>query len=254
MMQLGKLLVLATVALSTVFLAWSIGVYTEHVDFVKPADAPAETKGKLEELTDLKTGVITALASERTSLFLRWVSVEHSLRDAEAVRQPRKDWYGQELKIIASGTDTAGNPVTPSVRELPPLVDGLFDIKPRARAPVAYNGRPLESHDAYQKQLKSTFAKIDEWQKEVAKLIEEEQRLTERLNGSPTVGKGLRDLFAEQVAAAQGSVEEQEYLRGLVANRKAEEQLVQKRNAALKARVDALKSKLGPRGGTAPGN
>jgi hypothetical protein len=242
MTQFGKLLVVFNVVLSLVFLAWAAAVYTEHVDWVTPAGGGADQKGRLEQLKE----EITALDAERNRVFARWHAVNRSLAAAEADRQPRRDWYAEQLKVVETGTDTAGNKVEPPVRELPPEVDGLVAYRSRApRKPITYNGQPLQSLTYYGEQLVDRDQKVKEGQALVQKLIDEQKVLTEKLNGSPAIGKGLRDLFGEQVAAAQASADEQEYLRGQVANRKAEEQLMLKRYANMEARVKFLKEKLG---------
>jgi hypothetical protein len=75
----------------------------------------------------------------------------------------------------------------------------------------------------------------------VAGLMKEEGRLTLEINGESGKVKGLRDLWAEEVAVEKNIQEELEYLRPLRYNRQVEAALLLNRQLSLQKRLDELK-------------
>ena len=86
MTKLGKWLVLINVALSLVFLAWAVGLYSNHINWATPpSDGGQRVQGMVDELKDQ----ITRLAADgRTNreiaaqLFISPSTVEYHLHKA----------------------------------------------------------------------------------------------------------------------------------------------------------------------------
>lgn len=220
----GRVSVYVNLVLALIFSGWAVGVWANHVDWQTPAGKTTDRKGRLEKLND----EIRALGDAQNRTLARWVGLHVTLVSAEAQRQPRADWYKEQLDLIRTGQLGNMREQFP-VAELPPIGGAdpdLFDILQRGtfkrlptiqRRPVAYRAEglppnappvPLQSLDAYKATLEQRANDLADVQNQIQTTIKEQEQASDRLNGVPGKSKGLRELLEEQRVAFNASQEE----------------------------------------------
>lgn len=249
---LGKLAVLFQAALSLLFLALAVGVYTQRVNW---PNTTTETGSKIAGRVELLQEKIKKLAVSRDDADYRYFTNRKEVAAREAERPGRQKWYADAIAGVKTGKSADGSKdMTPPVVIIPgPGANGLFDIA-KATDPfklVAEVGKgevEAKSLAEYAKEFAEITKNIAAKQEEYLALIAEEKRLTADIVGGTytikkdgeevevNVPKGLRKLLAEQLDFAARSKDEQEALMPEVANRWAEAQLQLKRKATLEAR------------------
>lgn len=228
----GQVAVYANLVLALIFTGWAVGVWANHVDWQTPAGKGTDRKGRLETLKD----EIRDLGQAQNRTLAQWAGLNKTLVSAEGQRQPRADWYTEQLELMRTGQ--RGNMREPyPVAQLPPtggvdpelfnilqgMKDGTFQRRSALqRRPVTYRaeGLPasappvyLQSQDAYRVALQTQADSLTAVQKQIQATILEQQQASDQLNGVPGKSKGLRELLDEQRDAYNASQEEMYFLQ-----------------------------------------
>lgn len=240
MTKLGKWLVFINFTLSLTFLAWAIGLYTNQVNWnTPPSDGGQRIQGMVDELT----GEIKQLGEAQKSAEDRWHSAGALVRALETERPQRNAYYAALLRSAVHG-DVAQ--IKPPVQQLEIAPNGGVVLKLNGRPPYTIDGQPALSAQGYRDLIKERTAQIDDTQKQVTAIIAETEKLTRQINGVDPPGggerltaeqKGLRMVLATEQEVAHKLRLEQEYLRSPITNFMIDTQLLQKRKAALNARL-----------------
>jgi hypothetical protein len=247
----GRIAVYVILTLSLLFFGWSLAVYTQRVDWADRTTAAAKSPGKLTELQNQ----IKTLTAARDLAEARWQAARADLALRDQQRPAYERWYAEQLAMLQTGADATGKQVAQPVQTLPYDKSGRLALAYQngqavvvgPRDPIKNRGQDLRSIDGYTQDYARTQNQIKDEQEQTAKLIEKEGELTALINGEEpkkpgeTGKKGLRGVLADERAAEQKSVDEQEYLEPLRYNREAERDLLLDRQAGLKARLEELK-------------
>ncbi len=251
MTKFAKGLIFLNLLLSMMFLGWSIGIYTQRVDW-----APGRTLGG--ELIPEKPGKLAKLKEDITSFVERrdpgeknWLGKSVDVERAEKHRRDYQEWYANLLHATEDGKDLAGQELKPPFREL--VHDEKTNELKKDDAPVAMKyvvdvnaeGKPVKEDELqylefYARQLKEVVDQLQEQQKKLEALIEEHRKLTEEVVGVPGLTRGLLGKRDDQLAYLHNCLDEQRYLKPLLNNGSVEIVLLQRRNEALKARIKEL--------------
>ena len=241
MTKLGKFLVFANLVLALFFLALGIGVATNRVDW--PGTMKTGPSSEVKAGIALKTEEIKNYQQASSQALGRWAAARDDLVKVEKDLPERQKWYAEQLSILQTGKNAAGQPFQGPIRglvykggQLVPDKNGYPDLQP-IQFPLELKPIP-----EMQQMLADNQDLVKKEMDKVAGLMKEEGRLTLEINGEPGKTKGLRDLLAEEVAVEKNIQEELEYLRPLRYNRQVEAALLLKRQQALKSRLDELKS------------
>lgn len=264
----GKILILVNVALSIGFAAWAVAIYGNRVDWGETREAPGKMKGKLlerkEELEEWKKTYETAVQRYNAAL--------GQLNNLERLRPQEQKYYRDELARMETGLDARGNLVPNPVTELV-YEKGQLKLDPKTGRPVQRAvdwqrpRQPLLDLDRLDKEFKITHEELAKEKKALDELLNQEKDLTERLNGDGKTKKGLRremDEVQEAILHCLGEKEflrrmekagvnvsipvsrgidgEQEYLKPLLYNHKAELEIALRRQRRMEARVQELKA------------
>jgi hypothetical protein len=242
MTKLGKFLVFANLVLALCFLGLGIGVTTNRVDW--PGTMKSGPAGEIKAGIAQKDEEIKKLQTAASQALGRWAPLLPELVSLEKEQPMRQAWYKDQLSILQTGKFADGKPFQGPVRTLSYKAGQLqFDkdgnplLDPMPAVP--FQLMPIPEMN---KLLADTQDAVKNEMDKVAKLMEEEKRLTLEINGKPGEIKGLRDLLAEEVAVEGNIQDELEYLRPLRYNRQVEAALLLNRQLSLKKRLDELKS------------
>ncbi len=243
MTKLGKYLVFANLVLAVCFLGLGIGVTTNRFDW--PGTMKSGPSGEIKAGIAQKSEEITKLQQAASQALGRWTPALPELVNLEKEQPDRQKWYKDQLSILRTGKDTDGKVYQGPMRALVyksgqvqmDAKTGLPALEPMPAVP--FDLKPIPEMN---KLLADTQDAIKSEMDKVAKLMEEEKRLTLEINGKPGDVKGLRDLLAEEVAVEKNIQDELEYLRPLRYNRQVEAALLLHRQLSLKKRLDELKN------------
>jgi len=243
MTKLGKWLVFINLTLSLIFLAWAVGIYTNQVHWnTPPSEGGQRVQGLIEELN----GEIKQLVDARTSADERWHTAGVLVRALEDERPRRNAFYATALRSVRQGDVPQ---IQPPVRQLVVAPNGAVDVRIANWPPFQIDGQPALSVAGYNNALKERAAQIDDTHKQVTAIIGETEKLTRQINGVDPPGggervtaeqKGLRVVLATEQDVAARLRLEQEYLRSPITNFMIDNQLLQKRFTALKARLGEM--------------
>lgn len=278
MTQFAKMLVFLNFFLCMLLTGWTIGVFTERVDW-----APARTLGGEREIIPGKEGRlaelkkdIPGLVERRELVERRWLDASANLDKAEKHRAKYQVWYADLMELSRSGNNVKGEAQKPINRHLGrnPQTGEFVTTKedsealtpkvpfdaPVMRPGIEFDGdkakeEELQSEAFYQRKMVEVREAIDKQQKQLEGLLAEHNKLTERIAGvarkDAEVGPdgrtrkekyGLQDERDNQVDYLKNCKDELEYLRPLVNNVRTELILLEKRQAALKARLKELEN------------
>ncbi len=239
MTTLGKTLVFINLVLAIVFASWAIGLFTNTVPWHTPAtgDGP-KIQGLVEELK----GVIGELTKARDAADIRWANATLELQETEKRRPQLQQLHANRITSARRGNVPG---IDPPVQQIE--FQGEY-IKPTG-APFQVDGANALPFDGYAKSVQDKIREIADAEEQVKKLIEETRVLTIQIDGFDPPGgaerttadqKGLRRRLLETQKQADDLRLEQEYLRSPLTNYLLDNNLLKKRQAALKARLQEL--------------
>jgi hypothetical protein len=233
MNRLGKNLVLLNTALSFMFVAWSVGLYTQQV--------PWENDIKNELAPEIK-----GLVEARDRADARWHTAYKKVTLLEKEIPDRSKYYVSQLKLANTGLDSAGNKVEPPV-SAPEVVNGLVVMKTQGRAAYQIDGKPALSFAGYKSAIEKQLDETRDTKQKINKVTADTTVLTTEVNGTKPateaitrVEKGLRGQLTDAITLKKNAQLEQEFLQSPLTNDKVELELLKRRQLALEARLKEL--------------
>jgi len=227
---LGKLLVLATTALSLLFLGIALGLYTNRINYPGGGQAQGAeaVQGELTRRQEEIKGLKEALDRGRSRFF----TARADLAAVEKQRPEVQRWYEEQLVILRTGKNLAGQPVAEPVRMLTYKNGRLVPDRTGAPTFEKLDFPPLDELRAQSKETEEmTLAATDELKKKLA----EENRLGVAI-------KGTRALAEEEQTAWKNSHDQLlNVLAPMLYDEEVKSQALVKRQRALAARVAELK-------------
>src|SRR5947209_6885995 len=239
MTRLAKVLVFVALAFSFTFLAWSIGLVTNRIYWhTPPADGGEKVIGKVDQLKNRIKELVEARsgssATELGGADGRWYANTIRLHALEAQRPKNLAFYADQIKVVRTGTDRTGKAVNPPVKQVQVDANGALVFKDAFQI----DGQPALSVQGYEAAIKAKSEETLEDQKTVARLVKEIGDLTEQVNGP----KGLRVRLAQQEELGRNAQAELAYLQTPLTTYTVETQVLQRRKAALEARLKELQA------------
>jgi hypothetical protein len=207
MTKYAKILIAVNLALSLILCAWAAGVYGNRIDFTE--------KGKLGEEKKRLDEAVKA----RDLALARYDAAKANLLQAEAQRPQLQKWYQEQLALLQTGKNAAGQPVNNPVQEIE-YKKGLLQLDKDGRpvlAAIPWN-RPQQALldlDRLGQEYDKTVTEIRAEKEKLDGVVAEEKRLTEEINGDGQKKKGLRKQLEEVQEAMLNSLGEKEFLRRL---------------------------------------
>ena len=225
----GKVLVYVSLVLALGMFAWVFGLYTGRIEWGSTKAGQGELAKRQAKLKEVDNALTTAEARQRAGAA--------SLRLYEQRRPRDEDFFAKELAHIENGINDQ-NPLRIVEIKNGEIVLTPDDLPNMVPAPKNWPNQPFKSLAAYQQQQKQLqtdlLASIDEYQK----LVAEDVRLTDLINGE----KGLRQLLFNEVEVKQARIKQEvEDLKPLYINILVELQLLEKRHKALQDYLKLLR-------------
>jgi hypothetical protein len=233
----GKILVCVNLVFSITLAAVAMGMYSQRINWTStpaestPDRAAGELAVRIKAIDRGWKGLQTAEARQQTAAT--------ELRRLEQQRWADQQWYAAQLQHMV---ETASD--KDPVKLLVPGPDGkpLPDDKNFGRPtlqPAADRAKlPLRSLKAYTTEKKQTYDQVNDERGKLAKLVEEDSMLTQKLIG----GKGLRQRIEdEQEKRFRVELEIRDFVRPNLVNVLVESELLIKRRNQLLERLEELK-------------
>jgi hypothetical protein len=241
MTRYAKLLILAHVGLSLMFVAWSYGLYTQQLPWMR-GQYPDREKAQIDELTEQVRNLVEA----RDRADARWFAASRAAVTLEGELPRRRNFHEAQLKIATTGTDPAGRPVDNPVKQLALLPNGLVNLT-QAGQPVQIGGKPALSLAGFRAAIEKTLDEIRDTKQKINKVVADTTALTDEINGTKppdqavtAAEKGLRGQIKDAQQFTRNAVLEQEFLQSPVTNVTVELELLKRRQVALEARLKEL--------------
>lgn len=233
MNRLGKSLILANSALSIMFVAWSVGLYSQQM--------PWENQIKTELAPQIR-----GLVDARDRAEARWTTAYKRVTQLETEIPQRQAYYAEQLQIAATGLDAAGKKVeTPIV--VPEVRDGLVVMKKEGRVGFMIDGKVSLSLAGFKTAIEKQLEEIRDTKQKINKVTADTTILTTEINGTKASAdaitnaeKGLRGQLHDALQLKKNAQLEQEFLQSPLTNDKVELELLRRRLVALEARLKEL--------------
>ncbi len=244
MTQTAKTLVFVNLVLSVIFVAWAVGLVTNQVPWNNP---PAGDGPKVEGFIAQLQAQSKRLVDARNSADQQWGNAYVELTGAEKQRAEAQKYYADLLRSVRDG-DVPD--IKPPVQQLEFGPNNTLVLKRNGRPPVTINGENALSIAGYHSKIQQTLGEIQTAQTEIARLVAEMDTLTKQINGvppgdpkAPTLAeKGLRVQIREQQELVHSLQLEEQYLRSPLTYFMLQRDQLQRRQAALTARLAELKA------------
>jgi hypothetical protein len=243
MNHLGKGLVLVTAAVSILFLAWAVAIYTQTIDWGWK-DPRTELKDRVPSEIDKR------LAALQESLRLTARAQAEVNDNAKELAIAEKDYTGNVHLYRAKLSELYSAKGAIKVQEL--TYDKgklLHDPKDRRTAPPAFGKvieGPKKSMAEYQKEFNALQKDLDDVTAKINEVLKKESELTVNLNGKKDEnGKlekvGLYALLEKEKMTQDQIKAELDYLQPLWVQELVDAQLLLERTGRLERRVAELK-------------
>lgn len=224
MTKVGKILLFLNLSLGLLFAFWGVGLYMNRVNWTntKTGDRPGVYAANTAEMDLYKKAIPLSIQGREAAR--AEVTLWEQRRPAHALK------YGRLLESMRTGNDKI---------QVVRFLGGLLQIGPDG-SPQFF---PSEARSIkVNEQLYASKQKaILEVRADIAKLIKDEQALTDQLIGvNPGKIGGLRGDLAAADSTRQQSVDRQIYLKPLLYNRQVEAESLLTRNGVLLARLKEL--------------
>ncbi|MGE3805380.1 MAG: hypothetical protein AB7K24_11965 [Gemmataceae bacterium] len=238
MTRLGKALVYLNLILSLGLATMALGIYTNRIDWAGKATAGeregehARLRAEIQSQYEIYAMARRAYDDEAVALF-----------QIEELRPKERQWHNEQLSLLETGINLAGQPVPDD------LAVKIFNYDEKGRLRTDPTGRPmmmahpdkrLKPRAKLVAVLREEEQKIEELIKQIDKLVAEEIRLTFYLEGKPGEQKGLYGLLAELDFARKQSLAEADFVKPLRVTRALEAQSLMARRLQLLARIEEL--------------
>jgi hypothetical protein len=260
MTLLGKILVLANVALSFLMLSWALALFINRIDWTankgKPPDQPA---GQLVERQDRvkRSNDVLDLSNGRwrEALWGNDGKDKRPIRDGlpawEKRRVDDREWYALQLKAALTGPAGMGEKAVIKrvalTKEGQPVLDGANANRPtmvdaeRRKDANDPKGEPLYCYNYYVAQLAKSTQDLEAAQLEYQKAVKTETELTEEAIGTKDKPKGLRQRIVDEQEKLKRINEELKDVSDRQTNSTVDTELLLARRVQLEGRVAELK-------------
>jgi hypothetical protein len=242
MTRLGKWLVVFNLGLALMLAAWSFSIYANGIDWATPKTGQfAIRAAKLDEVWK---GVAPTQAD--------WQSARAKLANEETPLAAERVWYDQKLHYVLNGPAkgkgigeiavAAKDDPNARVQKGQILLDDQGN--PLLVAPRDPMNNPLQllSLAEYNKEDEELLRSIQEVMAQNEKQIEDANKLTDLIIGDKAKGvRGFQQRINDEQAKNAAILAEMELVRPQYINTLVELQLVNKRQAQMKKRVEELK-------------
>ncbi|HTU20049.1 MAG TPA: hypothetical protein VMG10_18435 [Gemmataceae bacterium] len=239
MTLLGKLLLLFNLAFALLLAAWSFNIYANGIDWTDTKDTkstPPVPIGQLAiraaKLDDLWKGVAPAQAD--------WSSKRDQLANEESRLVAERIRYDKEIHYVLAGPAKGISEVETAAKGAPNAGQMLLD----------HNGFPsLVKNPLLELSLAEYNAEEEKILKDIGaemaqhvKQIDEANKLTDKIIGDKAKGiRGLQERINDEKAKDEGVVAELKLVEPQLINTLVEAQLINKRHAQMKKRIEELK-------------
>jgi len=239
---LGKSLVLVTTAVSGVFLAWSIAVYTQTIDW-----GWKEPRKELGERVPSEFDKRVAAVKETATFLERGQAVAGDAADTLAVAE--QDYptnvllYRNKLAELKSAD---GKIKVEELKYNNGVLARFPEKDPRATSPPVFNGvvKDAEKSTAgYRKEFNKLDADIVAVTGKIDKMIKQEGELTINLNGIKGVKAGMYELQEKEKTMQDKLQDTMDKLQPLWVRELVNAQLLLARMGRLDQRLDELKKR-----------
>lgn len=240
MSRLGRILVFVNLALSLIFVAWSVGLYSQQVPWKTYRTSDGETvRGRIDVLKEDVQHAVEA----RDRAEARYLLAHADLLRLDQELPKRRAFFDEQLKLATTGIGADGKPDPHPVRR--PKLEGELVGLDRTKWPVQQvGGKDALSYQGYRDALHKTSADlqftVDETKKQVSRTTE----LTTEIEGTKPFAdaytaaeKGLRGQLRDARTLRRNALLEGQYLQTPITNYKVELELLQRRGEALEARL-----------------
>jgi uncharacterized coiled-coil protein SlyX len=240
MRMFSKFLVYANLVVSLVFLGWAVALFTQRLDWAPRKNLITGEFSQGTGLVNQTTEEIKALGENADLAERRWQTDAAMLPDVEGKRLAYQKWYEDQVLLGTKGKDSDGNTVNPPVVEIIKDDNGLIIIDPKKRQAAKSGDVAVQSLSFYENKYRELKAAIDETQKEIDRLVEQNKDLTQKIAGIPGKTKGARGELEAKVNYKRLFEDEMENLKPLLVTQRINIEQQKKRLAELQARLKEL--------------
>jgi hypothetical protein len=234
MTKYAKWMIFANLALSIMFLSWSLGLYSQQMPWQS-------------QIKDTLAPQIKSLVEARNTADQRWATAHKAVVAKETELPRRRAYYDEQMKIALTGMNNKNEPVTPAIQVLE-VRDGLVVMNTGAnRKPFKIGGQDALSLAGFQNAINKQLDEIRDTKQKIAKVVEDTTKITQQIKGTK-VGdeaitaeeRGLRVQVADARQVERNAQLEQEFLQTDLTNYKVDLEMLKRRQMALEARLKEL--------------
>lgn len=243
MTMFGKTLVLLNLAFSLFLASWAFALWTNRIDWSDAKGTADQIAGRFAQNKAILDGggqgggLYNALGPAESS----WRLGRTEALAVEARRLADRAFYLAEIEHLENKAVAAdpARQVSFAAKddEANNVRRGQVVIDPRTRLPVMEQVKDLQSLAFYDKELEQRLAQRAAADAKHKEQIDEAVKLTEQLIGP----KGLQQRLVDERHKYEDVIDELKVVYPLVVNTKVESELILKRRAALRKRIDELK-------------
>lgn len=249
---LGKTLVLVTLLFSVSFLAWSLAVWSNRVDWGWKDPRKHLEAERVPSEIDKRAAIFKQLIQVKAAVTRQVETTRQSLTFYEALLPYNHLIYAQELARLES----APGPIT--VQEIEVGKDGVVlddYLRPRYGKKLTFTDADKKSieisksYASYRADLQKVQGDIDEVTAGIQKWVASQKDLTFKLNGTAENGNktarpGLYRLLDQESQTQDRLRQEMIYVRPLWVRELVDAQLLLERQQSLRRRLAELKAVL----------
>jgi hypothetical protein len=241
MRMFGKFLVYLNLVLSLVFLGWAVALHSMRLNWAPHRNfftgEVNQESGQLYELRE----EMKSLLEHRDLAETRWQTDAAMLPRVEERRAAYLKWYGEQFNLAKIGKDPTGKDAEAPIRRLTRGPDELFIINdPKSEAVKDSRGNAVKSIGYYLNEYQELKKQLDDIQVEIAKLVEQQNRLTLIIAGEPGKTRGVRGQLEDQLSYKKLWEDEIAILRPLLVTQLINVEENKRRLLVLEARLKEL--------------
>jgi len=250
MTRFGKLLVFLNLGLAVMLAAWSFNLYVNGIDWTDRKDTKT-TPPKMGQFA-LRAAQLDELWKNVAPAQKDWLGERNKLANEEKRLAAERLWYDKEVRYVLYGPAKArgireialavkDDPTT-RVKRGEVLLDAqgypqLVPIRDPANVPLQ-----LQSLAEYNKEAEGIQKDIEQLMAQHAAQIAEANALTDKIIGDKSKGvRGLQQRINDEQDKNAGVLAEIKLVEPQLLNTLVEADLVNKRRAQMKRRIDELK-------------
>ncbi len=236
----GKIMVFLTLALSCIFTAYALVVFTQSPNWGwDKAKAPKEFGQPVPSELDKRKAALERLAAERARALAALETARKNLALAEKNIAKNQLWYAQELEKVQAGKDF-------DIKSIQKNDAGLWEKEDADGKPKFGKVVAKKTYENYLTELRGLMVEITKLKDDVDASIVKQKNLTEQLDGATDkMGKkqkGLYALIEVERNVQKRALEELEELKPSYFQELVDSQLLLKRQESLLHRIKQLEN------------